>query len=362
MLRTIKGWFGNNKKENYVWIILPEYYYLQVITKVEKNWLMKNKDVKRIDTMSFSGPVSTMVTPLEFKVNYKFENTDYRKQYGCTSRFTLIEFESNDNNFNDESFIFQIYKNKVPVKYFLINLQNHKSRMLLFSDFDTTLMKDLFLLEKKIIVMKVSFINPKMIPYIIENFENNINSYINNNFHRESFQNFSKKLLEWIFLSQFYVNLTNNNYGLFFIFLKSFQSLISTFAKEDPRFKTQFNIFRKKLERFINSNCRNCIQDFYKFEMETIGIDVLSNDLSDILKQMYQYADFDDMENVVKIMKKINYKNIEIDSDDTHNILFYYFSVQRKIEKNNEDQFKTFQNFTKEINKFKGKIYLITRS
>ena len=362
MLSIFKDLFGKNKKGNYVWCILPEYYYLQVITKAENNWLKKKKHVKTIDNYKFMGNVKTNATLFKCKVNYKFQNSDYKKEYGCTSKFTLIEFESKDNNFDYENVIIQICKNNVPLKYFRINLKNQKSRILLFSDFDTTMTKDLNLFEKKIILIKASFKNPKMIPYINENFEKDIFLFIINNFHRESFQKNSKIMLEWIFKSKLHLNLTNTNYGLFFAFLSFLKFLISLFVNEDPRFKTQFNIFRKKLEKYINANCKNCIQAFYKFEMETIGADIFSNDLSDILKLMYQCANFDDMENVFNLMKKIDYKNIKMDSDDTHNILFYYFYVQRKIKKSNEDQYKTFQNFTKEINKFEGKIYLITRS
>ena len=362
MFDTFKGWFGNKEKGNYVWCILPEYFHLHVITKTEKNWLKKKKDIKKIDTWKFPGPVLTMATPQELRIKYKFNNNEYRKIYGCTSKFFLMEFDSKNKNFDDENVIFQIYKNNVPLKYFRVNLKNQKSKILLFSDFDTSINNDLVLLEKKIIILKASLICSKMIPYIIEEFEKSIFSYVKNNYHRETFQKFSKNFLERIFNSQLHIYLTNTNYGLFFSLLNCLKSLIKVYAKADPRFKTQFNLFRKKLEKYINSNCKKIIKTFHNFENETVDAEILSNDLTDILKQMYQCLSFDDTENFVNIMKNIDHEKLEIDSDDLQNILFYYFSIQRKIEINNNDQFKTFHNFTKEVNKFEGKKILIFRS
>ena len=357
MFNTFKNFFRNKEKENYVWCILPENYHLHIINKTEKNWLMKKKDVKNIKNFKFSGAVKTTVTPFIFKVNYIFENNDYRKEYGCASKFTLIEFESKDKDFDDEYAIFQVYKNNVPVQYSQIKLKDQISKILLFTDFETTMTKDLNLLEKKIIILESSYKNQKMIPYIIQDFENEINSYIKNNFHIESFQKLLFKFLERVFTSYLYVNLENDNYVLFFSFLNCFKSTIIKHLKADPSFKKKFYIFRNKLQKFIVFKCKQSFEAFYNFEMETIGFDVLSNDLCDILKQFFYYADSNKMENILNILKKIDYKNIKINSNDTDVILFYYFSVQKKIEAQNEDQFNSFYKFTKEINKFKGKLY-----
>lgn len=178
MLNTFKNWFGYNQKEKYVWLILPEQYQLRVISQNQYIWLYKQKNLNFVDNLTLNGPIKTISTKSMFKVDYTFENGVYGETCKNTTKFEIIEFKCRNYYFNNEHAIIRVCKDFNTSQYFELNLYKEEFKILLFSDFVYGNTENFHFLEKQIIIIRASFVFPKMIQYIIQKFKKSINLYI----------------------------------------------------------------------------------------------------------------------------------------------------------------------------------------
>lgn len=348
----MKGWFVDTTTEHYVWFILPENSSHLIISdhdyKLSKNDLKSLKKDEEVSAL-----VKTKQEIQKFTIRHQIQNHEFTKEYNCQEKFVLCEFRSNQTDFDKERVLIQLQK-KDSVEIFHFTLESQLSGVLFFSDFDQTNTSSFNLLEKQIVILEASLVSPKMIPFIKQHFQENLESCIRLNSSRDFFIRISKNILKSVFESNLHEHLTVYNLELFFIYINCLRDQIIEFLVSDHAFKTSFEIFRKKLREFVLVNCKKCISRVDDFEASITNSDSLSNDLLYIIVRIHKYSELYDFEKVCEIIDETKYSNFLINSKDIESIVSYYFQIQKKISSKNKRDLEAFKKFTTGLNEHKS--------
>ena len=346
-----------------VWMIMPlDFKYSTFSKKQYKKFSKQNKndsmDLTKID--SSDTKTNTMVDFKEFTFEIKFIKTDFQNAYNKSqNKFTLVQFSSEEEDFNEEQVLLQISKNNDLQSYFRLNLKNQRNRILLFSDYFEEKNDDLYFFEKKLLVVKASLCFPNMIQAIKSTFYASIRNYMQNfkenNWSDSTNHAACKAVLSNFVGSQMHVFITKSNFQLYLMFLKLAIDLFSKYYKEDARFKAAFDRYRIGVKKTLEKASNEAFDRFYEFEHSCIFKEAEASELIDKVVQIFQSIRSQNKKKALKLMNDNSIVDCAIGPGDLEDIMYFYAKIQRLISEKKSNEFESFENFINNLNSFEGK-------
>ena len=336
-------------------MIMPQTFNYKIATKSEASEFQKKGLDKIADVAALEQSEETKTTVKQTKFAFKLSDATLENTFNNSSdQFTLVEFSTEQSNFQAEKALLQVYHDQQPRVCFLLDLDAHTSRVLSFDE--SVADARLQVLERMLLIVKASFAEPRMGSVVKDSFADSMTQKVIKCGDQSKINEFAKELINSMFEWPFEESVSADNLELFLVFLEKGTSLLAKHLSESPHFKANFGHFRRRIKLLTIDGNTKAFERFSRVEHQLTEEGVNLKRLTDRVRRMSILAQGEDRARLAQSMGTKSLETCQIDSEDIPEIMHFYQVLREHINQNhdNEHELGLLIQLTGRLNEFRG--------